>query len=454
MWKKDNIFYLALDLQSHPILNESDKYRENYINALYYFFCKYSNNKYEEKLLDRYSKIINSSCKVNKLEKNEIKKIIKKICKYKFKNFKFFNYRFVFLCDCFLINAYNNPKLGKEILNDFKQYFNSRYYKYLDELYDSLYVSNNIKGDFILANYQINQWIKNKKFINQKKQTILITATMSAGKSSLINSIIGKKLAETRNEACTSSVNSYTNKAFEDNIIVKKNNVSNMEYINYNDFSFNKLSKDIDNEICVYMSLSTYNKNLCLIDTPGVNSSLNKEHSKITENVLDNVYYDKMIYVINANNIGVEDDMKHMINIYNKNVDKPIIFLLNKVDTYRLKEDSIEESINIIKDDICKIGFKNAIVCPISAYAAGIFKKVLTGNELDEDEEFECNMLIRKFSKPEFDLSKYYPNKCEVEIGVNKENYFGKYDCKAIAKCLYNTGIINLENLLMEGEDV
>lgn len=452
--RKDILFYMALDLKNHPVKNEKVKYMENYINALGYFINKYSKESVNtEAILKEYSKNFIKKDKSYIVNDNDKKwmKTVKKTCGFKVKGFKLFTYRFLFVCDCLFINAFSNPSLGKKIIDEFKTIFSSRYHSGLEELYEVLYNNKLTDRKFKLAEKQIDTWIKNKKFIDKPIDNIIVTATMSAGKSTLINTIMGKKLAQTKNEACTDKANSYFNKAFEDNLIVKGN--SNFEIRYETNFLSNESEHNYSN-MCTYMNLTNKSqKRICLIDTPGVNSSLNKEHAEATKNAFNSIEYNKIIYVINATNISAEDDIRHMKKTANIIKDKPIIFVLNKIDTFRLKEDSIEESVNALKEDIKNIGFKNAIICPTSAYSAGLFKKLLNNEKLDEEEELDCHMLLRKFSKPEYDLSKYYDKQYQCDITEKNHISFEKYDFKQIKECLHKTGIINLEQLITEGEN-
>lgn len=453
MNKKDAFFYVALDLMNHPVKNEKVKYKEGYINALGYFIYKYSkDNKNVEIILNKYIETffnINKGYEINFNNKKWINDV-KKTCKFKFKGFKLFTYRFVFVCDCLFITAFNDEILGKKVLDEFKTIFNSRHHKALDELYKVLYNGKSSDESFKLAERQIESWFKNKNFINKPINNVIVTATMSAGKSTLINSIIGKKLASTKNEACTDKANFYFNKAFEDNLVVKGN--ANFQ-IKYQHGTLNDEFNDKYFNTCTYMKLITgYDNRICLIDTPGINSSLNRDHAEITDEAINNFNYNKIIYVINATNIGANDDNLYMRKILQDKKDKPILFVLNKIDTFRLKEDSISESIDSLKKDLVNIGFKNPTICPISAYAAGIFKKLLNREELTEDEELDCKMLLRKFSKPEYDLSKYYTTKCNIDYLIDESVYFEKYDSNKIKECLHKTGIINLEKLITEGD--
>ena len=59
---------------------------------------------------------------------------------------------------------------------------------------------------------------KNISFINARPYNILITATMSAGKSTLINSLVGKNISLMQNMACTSKIHNIISKSIEDGV--------------------------------------------------------------------------------------------------------------------------------------------------------------------------------------------------------------------------------------------
>lgn len=444
---EDSRFYTALSLENHPILNEKNIYKKNYINALQYFVCKYSNDDvYANKLMDKYNHSINNNYKIDISQDTELKKSIKKVCGFKFKGFKLFTYRFVFVCDCIFINAYNNPVLGKKILNEFKTLFNSRYHSGIDELYEVLYNNKNIFRDFKLADYQVQNWIKNKKFIKQPLETIMITATMSAGKSTLINAIIGKNVLKTQNDSCTAKCYKIYEKAFEDNFV---SSISDSISLNTEQKDLMKLNDTNTKEIEMgtFMQLSfDSSSRFCIIDTPGVNSSLDHKHVSITHEALKKQKYDKLLYLINAENIGSEDDLVHIRYVFDNLQHNKVVFGLNKLDRFRKNEDSISESLDKIYNQLTSIGFKEPTIVPVSAFAGQLFKKVLCGLTLNDDENDECLMLLKKFSKNEFDLSTYYKEPISWQGKVT--NSIDKYTPLQVAECLRKSGLPSLEKLI------
>lgn len=51
-----------------------------------------------------------------------------------------------------------------------------------------------------------------------------------------------------------------------------------------------------------------------------------------------------------------------------------VIFVLNKLDEFRIAYDDIFMSINNVKKDLIIMGFENPVICPISAYFALLIK--------------------------------------------------------------------------------
>ena len=74
-----------------------------------------------------------------------------------------------------------------------------------------------------------------------------------------------------------------------------------------------------------------------------------------------------------------------------------VVFVLNKVDIFKKCEDSIEESIRGVKEDLIQLGYEAPAVFPVSAYFSLLIKLKLTDAQLDEDEEDEFAHYIKKY---------------------------------------------------------
>ena len=201
--------------------------------------------------------------------------------------------------------------------------------------------------------------------------------------------------------------------------------------------------KNKSEEICVgtrFFTAADLNQRICFIDTPGANSSQDSEHREITERVIIDEKCDLLIFLLNAENIGTDDDYQHL-SFVKKNYSGRIIFLINKLDHFKQDVDSVKETLTKAKSDIEKVGFKNAEVYPVSAYAAYLAKLKLRGEKLNEDEQDELDYLTRKLSKNEFNYGKYF------QVDLEEKNYSNRND-KTIYQLLFHSGIICLEKLI------
>ena len=140
---------------------------------------------------------------------------------------------------------------------------------------------------------------------------------MSAGKSTLLNALIGKKVNKTQNDACTAKTHYLFNKAFEDTLSYE------YDYKLELDASYEVLMDDNksnkSDEIYVgtrFRSVTDISTAICFIDTPGVNSSQDILHREISEHTISNSEYDLLLYVMNGENIGTDDDRRHLEFVY------------------------------------------------------------------------------------------------------------------------------------------
>ena len=122
-----------------------------------------------------------------------------------------------------------------------------------------------------------------KTFTSLKQPEILIAAPMSAGKSTLINSLLASRIVPASQEACTSAImrlfNSQDKKdveAFdEDNNCIASGSVSIDELT-----SMNELSDAVRIDASLLIPFAG-DAPVTVIDTPGPNSALNKAHQNV-----------------------------------------------------------------------------------------------------------------------------------------------------------------------------
>ena len=178
----------------------------------------------------------------------------------------------------------------------------------------------------------------------------------------------------------------------------------------------------------------------------------------ITRRAIEHEAWDYLIYIVNGEYPGTNDDKKHLEYIFQHVPDSKIIFVLNKLDRYSTKDDSIPDAVMKLRNDLQQIGFKNPRIYPISAYTAMLAKKCIFRTELNSDEADEFDFLRRKFLRAEYDLSAYSTGLTETDTmqRFTIPKRFLERKNPVIADCyqlLVNSGLLGLEKILGSNPD-
>lgn len=421
-------------LDVHPVLGRGDRLRVKYVELLGYFLGKYGVGDLRVKQLASLY-----ACKITGLDA-EVGFRGKELNQQE--QFQFFKYRFFILTDSLFILAFDDREKGGRICEDVISFCGDRNRKKLEMMRDAFYSEgvDSFSEEFgeLRKVYEV-VWA-NRRFLRKPLRRIMITANMSAGKSTLLNALAGKKVHKTLNLSCTAKIHYMYNKPGYDGMVGKIDGYLDL------DASLDRLMTDnVLNdtpEIAVGTGFRTpgeYGGRLCFIDTPGVNSSMDAEHQRISADAIKSVSCDLLMYLFNGENIGSDDDKIHLEFVREKYGGR-IIFLVNRLDKYKEGDkDSIRETLAEIDKDLRRMGFDNPAVYPLSAYAAYLAKMSMYGEELSEDEQGEIARLRRRLRKDDFSFERYYP----VKVGADFED-------KSIGELLLHSGVLSLERLLYQ----
>lgn len=283
------------------------------------------------------------------------------------------------------------------------------------------YFSDNITNNRI-SSQLIKHRVSNECFLAKMEKTILVVANVSAGKSTLINALVGYRRNKSLTTACTRRLHYIHNKVYDDGLVVKQENGSYLYSSFVEDTSINNVI-----ESAFHFKTSLGSLPCCFIDSPGVNNADNCSHRTITENAIKSNDYDAIIYVSNCRYFGTDDEYE-LLNFLKKNTEKPVLFVLNQLDVFKQKEDSISKMLNDFNQDLNKLGFKNPVIAPVSAKAALFLE--LPDELLDDEDKEDKEKYIRQFQKEYYNLPSY--------IGGTRN-----------ADVIENTGICNLESIII-----
>lgn len=296
-------------------------------------------------------------------------------------------------------------------------------------------MGNGGKWDIIMRRAQFKPLVEHMQllwdsisFIREKPYTILITATMSAGKSTIINALAGKNINLTQNMVATSKIHTILSKPFDDGLTTKRD-----ARITFNASTSELMTDDIENKttkilVSTYFNGSLGGQRVTVYDSPGVNSSENQHHSEITQKIIAEKKHKLLIYVLNGTQLGTDDDARHLEFTHKTLEEAKIIFLMNKMDNLISEDEDVIEVISRQRDFLIEKGFKAPVICPVSARAAYLVKKS-KHESISRLERREMEAYMDKFAANS--LSGYYTDVlgCDPLPASNSEEAMLFIDC-------------------------
>ena len=166
-----------------------------------------------------------------------------------------------------------------------------------------------------------------------------------------------------------------------------------------------------DSDASDQITVSTcFNGSLCgerieIFDSPGVNYSEDPKHKRMTQECIRAKNYDLLVYLMNATQLGTEDEAAHLDYVKSCIGDLPILFVINKIDCINGEEEDVKKIIRNQIRFLNEKGFSNPAVAPVSALA-GYLAKCSRYGELSRTKTREFNNFFDKFE--EMGLTDYY----------------------------------------------
>ena len=259
-----------------------------------------------------------------------------------------------------------------------------------------------------------------------------VIATMSAGKSTLINALLRQKLMPAKQEACTATITelrdadntTFHAEAYDQNgkliMTEPELTLAAMEALN-SDPSVSTIRAEGDIPF-----VSSDDVSLVLVDTPGPNNSRDPEHKTATYRMLSESSKTLVLYILNATQLAVNDDnslLSHVadsMKVGGKQSRDRFLFVVNKLDDFKKGEDSVTAALEKVRNYLETKKIKNPNIYPASALTALDIRTVLkdmrvvgySEDELD-DLDPEVSTVISKVKKinknTELHLEQYAP---------------------------------------------
>ncbi|WP_278543736.1 dynamin family protein [Gemmiger formicilis] len=286
-----------------------------------------------------------------------------------------------------------------------------------------------------------------------------VVATMSAGKSTLINALLRQKLMPAKQEACTATITEikdtdttpFRARVYnsEGHLIQSIPDVTFdiMNSLNSNrDVSKVQLQGDIP-------FVSADDISLVLVDTPGPNNSRDPAHKAATYRMLSESSKTVVLYILNSTQLAVNDDfnlLRHVadsMRVGGKQSRDRFIFVVNKLDEFKKGEDNIKASIEKVRNYLHDNGIENPNIYPASALTALNIRTILANSDDDDDDDvYEAKGKVRKFNRnQEMHFEEYAPltpsARGEIEGMLADARKRGDANAEALIHC----GIVPIE---------
>lgn len=291
---------------------------------------------------------------------------------------------------------------------------------------------------------------------------MVVMATMSSGKSTLINALLGQQILPSRNEACTAKMYSILDddQTGKTKIFVTYKNGETV--VKDEDVTMELEKANNDNDVTDILirghvkGVLNTDKALLIVDTPGPNNSRDESHRQVMLDVLKKINGGLILYVLNATQFGINDD-KYLLNTIKEYIKEnpkvSILFVINKVDQLdEEKGESIGQLVMLANEYLQENGIVCPQIIPVSALAASLFKKVINNEELTRSEYRSfCGYFhmykSRDFNMRSFAITSTFSRQYE-SVEVRGETY----RIGDLNKAIENTGIKLLEEEIQKAQ--
>ena len=284
--------------------------------------------------------------------------------------------------------------------------------------------------------------------------SINVVATMSSGKSCLINALLGTNLMPVAQMATTATIVKIiaTPQDYYSGIAFKSDGSELYREVKLSLKTMEKWNSDEKvSSIDIYGPIPCVNSvgmRLVLIDTPGPNNSRDENHKKLTYQRLAESEKSLVLFVMNATALNIDDEKEFLDYVCEcmkkggKQSRDRFIFAINKLNLFKPKDgDKVEVALESVKTGLDERDIKEPNIFPISALTA---VEIRTG----DDEPETIDNFSRKASKgEEFHFEKYYdynhlpiPSRIRLDQITKGDN--------AISELELHTGIPSIEEAI------
>lgn len=295
-------------------------------------------------------------------------------------------------------------------------------------------------------NPSFNQFITNDDSISSSLHDafnrdfdVYVVATMSSGKSTLINAMLGCDLLPAGNEATTATITRITdNDKMDGHFTGTCQNTKGEQVAEDSNLTLERLRewnaapgiRQIDIKGNIVAIREREEVRLVLTDTPGPNNSQDEEHQRVTmEFIQDSRRNPLILYVLNATQLGTNDD-KNLLGLVAETMRKGgkqskdrFIFVVNKMDMFDPESgENIPDILERIRQYLASNGIPNPQVYPVSANLTRLIRK--PGDRQTRSERGQYVAMADVFTEePSMNMLQYMPVTSMVRRALGDKDY-------------------------------
>ena len=305
----------------------------------------------------------------------------------------------------------------------------------------------------------------NSAFRNAKSGEfeVCVVATMSAGKSTLINAMLGTKLMPSKMEACTAIITRIKDvdlNCWEAEVYDKNDKLTE----SYKELTYEAMERLNGDEKVSMIKIngkipfvSSKDVSLVLIDTPGPDNARNKEHARVQKDFLNASSKSLVLYIMEGTFGSDADDellssVAESMKVGGKQSKDRFIFVVNKMDDRKKEDGDTEQTLNNVRAYLRKHDIINPNLFPAAALPALNIRLIANGAEVDVDTLDETEVKARKLNRNDtLHLEKYASLPPSLRGGINDQ--LAKIQSAgndAQAEALIHTGVVSVEAAIQQ----
>ena len=285
---------------------------------------------------------------------------------------------------------------------------------------------------------------------------VCVVATMSAGKSTLINAMLGTNLMPSKQEACTAIITRIKDTEDIDTWQAEVYSKDNRLVETHDRLTYETMKRLNDDKnvsmIKVFGNIpfvSSEDVSLVLIDTPGPNNSRDPEHRKVQSEFLNKSSKTLVLYIMEGT-YGSDDDnallqrVSDSMKVGGKQSKDRFIFVVNKMDNRRKEDGDTTLTLDKIRAYLKEHGIANPNLFPAAALPALNIRMIQNGAEVDADmlEDAKVGKLNRSDN---YHFENYAPLPASIRGDIKQRLTDAEAKKDAYSQALIHTGVVSIE---------